>query len=292
LTTKLKFLTVFLAYQQFGYFCLVSFIQKALKFYVNSSLHVAVSVLSLCHITLHFYETKPTMMLQIALFCATVVGYNFVKYFGLAKFHYRSLTTKLKEIQRISLLCVIGFLVVFFGLKLKVKIMLVVLGIVTFFYANPFETQTPIRKIKGVKVYIIATVWTFVTALIPILDTDVPLQREVYLAMFERFILILILMLPFEIRDLLFDDLKLSTIPQRIGVKNTKSLGYFGIILLALLMFYNDAFSPKASSILLLILLILALHKSDPKNNLNFTALWVEAIPILWWLSILIFEST
>lgn len=266
--------------------------QRGLIFYINSSLHVAVSVLSLCHITAYCYGGSLSVVLQTAIICATVLGYNFVKYFVLAKFHYRSLTTRLKEIQVLSVICLIGLIAVFFKLKPNIKWVLVVLGGVTFFYANPFETLTALRKIKGLKVYIIAIVWSLATVIIPILELGISIQSEVYVSIFERFVLILILMLPFEIRDMNFDDLKLSTIPQKIGLRNTKLLGYLGVFIWGLMMYFSNKFRPIVSTLLLLSLLILALHKSHPKNNLNFTAFWVEAIPIFWWISIWIFGLT
>jgi len=267
----------------------VSFIQRGLKFYINSSLHVAVSVLSLCHITTSYYHATLSVVLQITLFCATVLGYNFVKYFGLARFHYRSLTSKLKEIQILSILCLLIMLGVFFNLKFNIKMALIILGVVTFLYANPFENQITLRQIKGLKVYVIALVWALVTVLIPMFELDLAVERQEYIKVFELFILVLILMLPFEIRDMNFDDLKLSTIPQNIGLKKTKQLGYLGVFFLGIIMLLNNGFSPIVSTILLLLLLGLALQKSHPKNHLNFTAFWVEAIPIFWWVSIWIF---
>ena len=63
-----------------------------------------------------------------AAFCASVAGYNFVKYFGFTKFYYRSLTIRLKYIQLVSVLSLIGFVSVFFQhytgatqLTLKIK---------------------------------------------------------------------------------------------------------------------------------------------------------------------------
>ena len=48
-------------------------------------------------------------------------------------------------------------------------------------------------------------------------------------------------MLPFEIRDMQYDSLKLSTIPQRIGVMKTKIIGVF-MLLFFLLEFFKDEF--------------------------------------------------
>lgn len=248
-------------------------------------------MLSFCWISLYNFNTSPSFELQIALFCATVLGYNFVKYFGLAKFHYRSLTSRLKDIQILSVFCFFGFFFGFYHLKLSTKITLTVLSIVTFLYANPIGALTTLRQIKGLKIYVIAAVWTLVTVLIPILESGIPIEPNTLSLMFQRFVFILILMLPFEIRDMNFDDLKLSTVPQRIGLKKTKTVGFLGIVLWGFLALKQQGLIPVSSSLLMMLLLFAALTKSHPKRDLNFTAFWVEAIPIFWWISIIILDS-
>ena len=40
---------------------------------------------------------------------------------------------------------------------------------------------------------------------------------------FQRFLFVVVAILPFEIRDIQYDSLKLSTIPQQIGVANEQN---------------------------------------------------------------------
>ena len=47
-------------------------------------------------------------------------------------------------------------------------------------------------------------------------------------------------MLPFEIRDLIYDSLKLATIPQKIGVKQTKIMGVILLFLFFVSEFFKD----------------------------------------------------
>ena len=121
---------------------------------------MACSVLALSYLTILKTNFSVDFFFLFALFFATVFGYNFVKYFGLAKFHYRSLTTKLKEIQVLSILCVFGFTICFFQLKSNVQWSLLFLGIITFFYGTPLKwfSNNSLRKISGLKIYIIAFV--------------------------------------------------------------------------------------------------------------------------------------
>ncbi len=205
----------------------------------------------------------------------------------MAKFHYRSLTTKLKEIQILSAFCIVGFMVCFFNLKSNVQYSLFFLGLITFFYGMPLKwvASKSLRKISGLKIYIIAFVWAATTAFLPQLQSGLDLFQIHYMWILERFVFIFILMLPFEIRDMNFDDLKLSTIPQSIGLSNTKKIGYLGVfILLSFLIFGNEfKASEFISTILMILILVVFLAKSSPKRPLYFTAFWVEALPIFWW---------
>jgi len=57
-----------------------------------------------------------------------------------------------------------------------------------------------------------------VTVLLPIIHSGYELTITVLLIILQRVIFIIILMIPFEIRDLKYDDENLKTLPQLIGV--------------------------------------------------------------------------
>ena len=114
-----------------------------------------------------------------------------------------------------------------------------------------------------------------------------------YLEGIQRFLFVVVWMLPFEIRDLKYDEPGLRTIPQRIGTRRTKMVG---IILLAIFMTliglkdnipYNAEIVKASIAILLLVLLELA-REDQPKY---FSSFVVEALPILWYASLVIFDS-
>ena len=203
-------------------------LKRLLDFYINSSLHVALAVLSFCVLTTYELDLNSSIVLFSAVFCAAIVGYNFVKYFGLAKFYYRSLTTKLKYIQLVSALSILGLGYAFLQLQSATQMLLFFLGLITFFYAIPMGLKTPknLRSIGGVKIYIIAFVWAMTTVALPILESQLLLNFEHWILIVQRTFIIIVLMLPFEIRDLDLDQIYLSTIPQKIGVRNTKIIGY------------------------------------------------------------------
>lgn len=266
-------------------------VKQLFDFYVNSSIHVALSVYALSWITLIIFDLSYDENILYFNFYATITGYNFVKYFGIAKWHHRSLARWLKVIQVFSFFSFLLMLFYAYRLETKVLFILAGLGVVTFLYAIPFlpkrmylDEQQNLRQISGLKVYIIAAVWAFTTVVLPILNNHQELTTKVWITVLQNFVFVLALMIPFEIRDLKFDSIKLATIPQQIGVKKTKILG----VLLLLIFLGLNIFKEEIIThflykevIMTFILMLLILFSSKNRNK-YYTSFWVEALPIFW----------
>ncbi|RIA10547.1 hypothetical protein OE09_2412 [Flavobacteriaceae bacterium MAR_2010_72] len=272
-------------------------LKQIFDFYINSSIHVALSVFLLSWITLLEFNLPYDESVLYFIFYASIKGYNFVKYFGIAKFHHRSLANWLKIIQLFSLLCFI--LLCYYALQLEVKtlIYISVFGFVTFLYAIPFlpkhlfmDEKQNLRSIGGLKVYVIALVWAGVTVLLPIINANYAYDLEVVITFFQRFLLVVALMLPFEIRDLNYDSLKLSTIPQLIGVKRTKLLGLLLLVSFCLLEFFKDTFNAThfVSLCMVSLVTLVLIYYSKQDQGRYYSGFWVEGVPILWLLLILL----
>ena len=262
-----------------------------LNFYINSSIHVALSVFSLSWITLIEFELPYDGIILYFIFFSTITGYNFIKYFGLAKFHHRRLASWLKVIQLFSLISFM--LLCYYALKLETKTVLYLggFGIVTFLYAMPFlpkkmfvDKEQNLRSISGLKIYVIAMVWSGVTVLIPLINSYYSLTTDVFLTAIQRFIFVLVLMLPFEVRDMQYDSLKLSTIPQQIGEKKTKIIGVLLIMLFFFLEFFKDELNSKQIIVMLVVTIITFMFLVFAKRTQGkyYSSFWVESIPIFW----------
>lgn len=265
--------------------------KQLLDFYINSSIHVALSVYALSWITLLIFDLPYDENILYFNFYATITGYNFVKYFGIAKWHHRSLARWLKVIQVFSFFSFM--LMVFYAFKLETKVLFILagLGVVTFLYAIPFlpkrmylDEQQNLRQISGLKVHIIAAVWAFTTVVLPLLNNHQELTAKVWITVLQNFVFVLALMIPFEIRDLKFDSIKLATIPQQIGVKKTKILG----VLLLLIFLGLNVFKEEIithflyKEVIMTFILMLFILFSSKNRNKYYTSFWVEALPIFW----------
>ena len=266
------------------------------NFYVNASIHVAIAVCALTWITLIQFEIDYDDNTLYFVFYATIASYNFVKYFGLAKLHHRSLANWLRIIQIFSIICF--FMMCYYALQFKIEVigLIFILGIITFLYAVPlipkhylFDEQRNLREISGLKIYVIALVWTCTTVVIPLWNNNAVFGADVLITIIQRFLFVMVLMLPFEIRDLNYDSLKLATIPQKIGVKKTKIIGIILLILFLMLDFFKDELESFSiiSTLIIAFTGAILLVFSNKKQSKYYSAFWVESLPI-WWLAILL----
>jgi len=120
-------------------------------------------------------------------------------------------------------------LVCTFYMNMIMLILLVPIGLISFFYTVPFikvgGVNISLRKIPIIKIGLIALVWTLVTVLLPVLDIRGEfslLDGEVILLMFERFLFIFAITIPFDVRDISLDKAsRVVTIPKLIGFRNS-----------------------------------------------------------------------
>ena len=77
-------------------------LKKSIDFYINSSLHVALSAFSLVLMTDFFFNIDTGYSVAFFAFFGTVVGYNFVKYDALARLNKLKIKKELKGIVILS----------------------------------------------------------------------------------------------------------------------------------------------------------------------------------------------
>lgn len=268
--------------------------KQLFEFYINSSIHVALAVVSLCLVSFLHYDLPADRNLLIFVFFGTITGYNFVKYAGIAKLHHSSLAKGLKLIQIFSLFSFLILTWSAFKLSSEILMWTGVFGIFTLLYALPvFSKKRNLRTISGVKIFIIAFVWAGVTVVLPVISAQKLLDFNVALEFIQRFLLVLALILPFEIRDLKYDLQQLGTIPQRVGVTQTKLFGLSLLLVLLILEFLKQTRSPESIAALFTTVLVSAIFiwRSRQRQSPYYSSFWVEGIPILWLIVLILFKS-
>ena len=118
------------------------------------------------------------------------------------------------------------------------------LGFVSVIYGLPIYKNGShlfrLRDVPGLKIFLIAFVWSYVTEGLPALINGEPIY---YLALFERFLFIFAITIPFDIRDVNYDASHLATIPQYFGINTAKCMALFAIFTSELILFYRFFFN-------------------------------------------------
>ena len=189
-------------------------------------------------------------------------------------------------------LTVAGLLMlVYLGTKSKNEVLLLLfpLAALTFFYSVPLLGRTNLRSVPGLKLILIATVWAVVTVFLPVIQYEIQFSKDLVIIFIQRVLFIAAITLPFDIRDLTFDTASLKTIPQVYGIQKTKKIGLVLLMFFVGLNFLKEASQPyiRIEFIITLVSLGLLLRATSDQNR-YYSAFVVEALPIIWWLGILL----
>lgn len=272
----------------------MKFLKIIFDFYINASIHVAVAVYAFVRITEHYLNLSYNENLDYFIFYGTITGYNFVKYAGVAKLHHRSLTDNLKVIQVFSFFCFLALC--YYGFLLPIKTVLITFpfSVLTVLYAVPFLSgfHKNLRQISYLKIIVVAFVWAGFSVLIPVINVNESVNYNVILLLLQRFFVVIVLILPFDIRDVKYDAISLQTIPKKIGVEKTKRLGLI-LMIFALLIEYalNNMSITKNAFMIFFFLVIIFLMRSKIEQSKYYSSFWVESLPIIWWLLLLGFHN-
>ncbi|MBE9489626.1 MAG: hypothetical protein IMY67_04980 [Bacteroidetes bacterium] len=268
------------------------FLKSIFDFYLNSSIHVALAVCGFVGITLLEFDFSISNNLLGFIFFGTITGYNFVKYAEVARLKHRSLNLSLRTIQIFSFFSFLALS--YFALKLTIQTLFVtgLFAALTFFYAIPVLQNKNLRTLTGIKILIVAIVWAGVTLIIPIVNENEILNRIVWMSFFQRVLFVFVLTLPFEIRDLQYDELALGTLPQKAGIKKTKVIGVVLLMVTIIIEFLKPELNWDYAISLMLIsgVLTLFLFISEKNQSKYFASFWTESIPIVWYGLLLLFQ--
>ena len=123
---------------------------------------------------------------------------------------------------------------------------------------------------------------------IPYLTVKI-LSADYYVTWVQRFIFVICWIIPFEILDSKTDAVSLNTLPQKYGVRRAKLFGMILVIPFMIMEFlkvnYSFAVLPIA------VIMVLFIHFSSVKRSQYYTSFWVESVPVLWWMLLLLVKG-
>jgi len=263
-------------------------ITKLFRFYVLSSTHVALAVLSLTYLThLHFDLSWQTDLLAF-IFCATVATYNFIRYYASPDIKSNFNT----PILIFSFMSVLGMGLSATKLTSQTLFAALFLGTMSLTYVLPRNRFFGgLRYLPHLKSFIVAACWASVIVLLPLLNHQIEFDRVAWLKWLQMALWTFFTMIPFEIRDIYNDSENIKTIPQVFGVRGAKMIGtlmFFGVLILSyfLSLQTNDMIPTLTACALALV----CLWKSTVYQSTYYASFWVEALPIAWLLLVLFWK--
>lgn len=182
------------------------------------------------------------------IFFATLLEYNIHRFItvitnpdALNSPKHKWVKQHLKLFYLLVILSIVGFIASVVFAKNVVLMTFIPIGVLTLFYSLPiFKSKKNIfrlREIPFLKIFIISFVWSAVTILLPIIQTENSYSvREIIWMLSERFMFVFAITIPFDIRDMQADiQAKLKTIPIVIGEKNAMMVANISLIIFLLM---------------------------------------------------------
>lgn len=247
--------------------------RATLDFLLFSNIFIALCSVAQGLVTYQLLEVKPEKYILALLFFATLAQYNFSillskpanpqnSTFRRVKWifsHYRMMIT-------ITIISILSLLPLVLFLSVPSQILLLFLGVMSVTYALPIfsfhDKRFGLRNIPGIKLFLIAMVWSLSTVLLPILEleslgTFSISSRDTILLVAKRFLFVAAITVPFDIRDLFQDrSSALKTIPVMLGEKKAY-LFCQGLLIayLVLLFLFSESFDKNFVALALTIFL-------------------------------------
>ena len=263
----------------------MKWVARIFDFYLDASIHVSFAVFALIQVTAILLNIELSQHLLYYLFFGTISCYNFVKYGVEAEKYILVANQYHKYIQIASFIALAIAIYHAYFLSWETWAGIAVISVLTGLYALPILPQAKnLRSLGLLKIVLVGLVWSGSTVVLPILEAKVAMTWDGWIEAIQRFILILVLLIPFEIRDLDYDAPTLRTLPQRFGSMNAKSIGGLAAIVIFFLTYLKDEVSIIdliAKGVLCLMLLLILILTSRDQSK-YFSSFWVESVPILW----------
>jgi len=283
--------------------------RKFLDCLLFSNIFIALGAVAQGLVTYHLLDIRPVPSILAFLFFATLTIYNFSILIEKPKDPRKSSYRRVRWIFShyrlnisITIIAVLSLIPLFFLLSFSSKILVIFLGLIAFGYSLPLfsigDKRFGLRNIPGLKLFIIALVWSVSTVTLPILEIneshlfDIDFNDLVLLTA-KRFLFVAAITIPFDIRDLFQDKrYELKTIPTLLGEKKAYLFCQFLLLCyLILLIVFNSGLN--ADFLALTLTIILAgwlIFKSTWEKNEYYYFFYLDGTLILQFVMLSVFE--
>ncbi len=270
------------------------FIVKILDFLVATNVYVALAVASLTSVSLSFCDAQNYDFLYFVFF-STIFIYNFIRLVNVAYVPSELDSYRHHFIYKLRpflwFFCIASAIAAFYFVIDVYRLVFYPMLLIVFIslaYGLPIykksEKWLRLRDVPGLKIFLIAYIWAWVTEGLPAVINTHNLD---VLAFVERFLFIFAITIPFDIRDLSFDDFNLATIPQYFGLRKAKWIGMIALLIAELILAYRFFFESNLDLWGAIAIYLtyecsaFLVYKSHPKLQERFVTIGVEGMSIL-----------
>jgi len=265
-------------------------INRIFDFYIFSNIHVALASFCLTKLTLLEYDIESNLV-PFFVFFSTVASYNFIRLYKVSEIQdwiFNFIKEYKKILIGLTLLSLLIVIYLSFLLEYTALIALVPFGLFTLFYVVPIpikrNNRFDLRSVSFLKLFLIAISWAGVTVLIPLLNYDITLRANEVVIFMQRFLFLVVIAIPFDMRDVKFDSKNLKTLPQVVGIERSKKLGLLFLLLFLGLEFLKDPIETEEfrSYLLIAVITLTLLFRATAHQNKYYSAFFIESLPIVW----------
>lgn len=283
-------------------------LRKSIDFLIFSNIFIAICAVAQALVTYHLLDATPHIAVLCFLFFSTLCTYNFSILIQRKAIHKRSPFRRIRWFYWHYQICIIitiisalALIPIIFFLSNSSKLVLIFVGLLSIGYSLPLfklrEKRFGLRNIPGIKLFLIALVWSVSCVTFPIVEINshnliaIPLSDTLILTI-KRFLFVAAITVPFDIRDLFQDRLNdLKTIPTTLGEKGAYIFCQILLILyLVLLFIFSKNIDTDFMALgLTIILASWLIFKSNWKKNEYYYFLYLDGTMLLQYLLIALF---
>lgn len=251
--------------------------KRLIEFVVYTNLWISIGAVSFTSLFYTLQGLPIDYNYLLFIFSSTLLTYTFQRYMKLIYRENivgpRMLWMEMNKgvIKSTLILGIIGtaFSVVF--LSITSILVLAIMGVISFFYAFKIgqKRRSNLRDVPGIKIFLIAVVWALSSAVIPAIEMET-LNGQSILVGVGFFLYIIGITIPFDIRDLDYDEPSKYTIPQIFG-EGTSKLIASSLLMMSYICFAFPNFNNYGLTLGIALSVILVLTSSKNRNELYFS---------------------
>lgn len=210
-------------------------LKRALDFILYTHIFIGLCAMALCWGAFTLFNGQEVhSSYLIFAFCGTIWVYNLHRSVGLRLTKRENWPHRFQifhELSRVNmiigLITLVTGIYVFFSALLPYTLCLLPPVLVSLLYVFPLSAKKIVRSIPYLKIFLIAFVWAWITIVLPFVMSGQQNLGLVSLLFAERFLFILAITIPFDIRDRKQDTYQsVDTLVHRLGISGSKRLAY------------------------------------------------------------------